>query len=110
MNLLDQHCQHSSTALDQEAIAELLPQVAGWALVDGKLVRDYTFRDYHATIAFVNAIAAMANEQDHHPELLVTYRHCNVTYVTHSAGNAVSENDFICAARANALFDRQAGA
>jgi 4a-hydroxytetrahydrobiopterin dehydratase len=110
MNLLEKNCAHTAVALDSDTIIELLPQVPGWSLMNGKLYRNFEFGDYHQTIAFVNALAAMVHQQDHHPELLVTYRHCAVSYLTHSAGNAVSENDFICAAKANAVYEQWAGA
>jgi 4a-hydroxytetrahydrobiopterin dehydratase len=110
MNLAGKHCIHGAPALDAAAIAALLPQVPGWQAENNKLVRSFEFSDYHHTIEFVNALAWMINGQDHHPELTVRYRHCIVSYSTHTAGNAISENDFICAARANAIYDQRAGA
>jgi 4a-hydroxytetrahydrobiopterin dehydratase len=110
MNLTGKHCIHGAPALDPAAIAALLPQVPGWEHENGRLQRSFEFRDYHETIEFVNALAFMVHAQDHHPELAVRYRHCIVAYTTHSAGNAVSENDFICAAKANALYEQRAGA
>jgi 4a-hydroxytetrahydrobiopterin dehydratase len=110
MSLTAKRCIHGAGALDQGAIAALLAQVSGWAIEDGRLVRSFEFRDYHETIEFVNALAWMTHAQDHHPDLTVRYRHCIVAYTTHSAGNALSENDFICAAKANAIYDQRAGA
>lgn len=110
MNLTGKHCIHGAPALDHAAIAALLPLVAGWEIENDRLVRSFELRDYHETIEFVNALAFMVHAQDHHPELTVRYRHCIVAYTTHSAGNAVSENDFICAARANAIYEQRAGA
>ncbi|MDB5917953.1 MAG: 4a-hydroxytetrahydrobiopterin dehydratase [Massilia sp.] len=104
MNLLDQHCIEGATALDAAAINQLLAQVPDWAVADGRLRRDFAFRNYHQTIDFVNALAAMIHGQDHHPELTVTYQHCIVNYNTHSAGGALSHNDFICAAKADAIY------
>jgi 4a-hydroxytetrahydrobiopterin dehydratase len=110
MNLTGKHCIHGAPALSDDAVAALLPQVAGWSIDSNRLVRNFEFRDYHETIEFVNALAFMIHGQDHHPELTVRYRHCVVAFTTHSAGNAVSGNDFICAARANAIYDQRAGA
>ena len=110
MNLTGKHCIHGAPALDATAIAALLPQVPGWEIENGRLQRSFELRDYHETIEFVNALAFMVHAQDHHPELKVSYRHCDVAWTTHSAGNAVSENDFICAARANAIYAQRAGA
>jgi 4a-hydroxytetrahydrobiopterin dehydratase len=102
--LVDQHCIEGAVALDAAAIDQLLPQVPDWSVVDGRLRRDFAFRNYHQTIDFVNALAAMIHQQDHHPELTVTYQHCIVNYNTHSAGGALSRNDFICAAKADAIY------
>ena len=110
MNLTGKHCIHGAPALDPAAIAALLPQVPGWQVEQARLVRSFEFHNYHETIEFVNALAWMIHGQDHHPELTVRYRHCVVAFTTHSAGNAVSENDFICAAKANAIYDQRAGA
>jgi 4a-hydroxytetrahydrobiopterin dehydratase len=110
MNLDGKHCIHGAPALDPATIAALLPQVPGWMVEDGQLKRDFGFRDYHETIEFVNALAWMIHAQDHHPDLAVRYRHCVVTFTTHSAGNALSENDFICAAKANLIYEQRAGA
>ena len=104
--LVDQHCIEGATALDAAAIDQLLLQVPDWSAVGGRLQRQFAFRDYHQTIDFVNTLAAMIHQQDHHPELTVTYRHCIVSYNTHSAGGAISQNDFICAARADAIYAR----
>ncbi len=82
-----------------------LPELTGWSLRDGALERSYAFRDYFDTIAFVNAIAWMVHGEDHHPELLVTYNRCTVRFNTHSVGG-ISENDFICAAKCDAVFGR----
>jgi len=61
----------------------------------------YTFKNYYQTMAFVNVIAQIAHQQDHHPDLLISYNHCTVIYSTHSVGG-LSINDFICAAKINA--------
>jgi 4a-hydroxytetrahydrobiopterin dehydratase len=110
MSLVDKRCTHGAQALDQAAIDALLLEVPGWTVKDDQLVRSFEFKDYHETIEFVNALAWMIHAQDHHPELTVRYRHCVVAYSTHTAGNKVSENDFICAAKANAIYNQRAGA
>jgi 4a-hydroxytetrahydrobiopterin dehydratase len=80
-----------------------LAQLDGWELVDGAISRRYEFKNYYATMAFVNAVAWIAHKEDHHPELQVSYRFCLVRYTTHAIGG-LSENDFICAAKADALM------
>jgi 4a-hydroxytetrahydrobiopterin dehydratase len=110
MSLVDKRCTHGADALDQAAIDALLLEVPGWEVRANQLVRSFELKDYHETIEFVNALAYMIHRQDHHPELTVRYRHCIAAFTTHSAGNAISENDFICAAKANALYDQRVGA
>ena len=90
--------------LTEASIRELLPQVPGWALVeDGHaLSRTFTFPDYYRTMSFVNALAHVANAENHHPDLGVHYDRCVVRFSTHDVGG-LSENDFICAAKADAL-------
>ena len=92
--------------LAEAQVRELLPQVAGWELAEGgkALVRTFNFKDYYRTMSFVNALAHMANREDHHPDLSVHYDRCVVRYSTHDAGG-LTENDFICAARASALAE-----
>jgi 4a-hydroxytetrahydrobiopterin dehydratase len=110
MSLADQHCRPVASALPADAVGALLPQVPGWAVHGGKLVRSFGFRNYYETLAFVNALAWFTHQEDHHPELTVGYQACTVSYATHSAGGALSDNDFICAAKANALYAQRAGA
>lgn len=78
--------------------------VPGWTTDGGALQRTFRFADYRATIAFANAVAQIAEQHDHHPELLVGYATCRVTWTTHSAGNTVTDKDLLCAAKANALY------
>jgi len=92
--------------LAEAQVRELLSQVDGWELAEGgkALVRTFGFKDYYRTMSFVNALAHMANREDHHPDLSVHYDRCVVRYSTHDAGG-LTENDFICAARASALAE-----
>ena len=66
------------------------------------LTREFTFRDFYRTMSFVNALAHIANIEDHHPDLEVGYNYCRVSYSTHAIGG-LSENDFICAAKIDQL-------
>ncbi|WP_187272340.1 4a-hydroxytetrahydrobiopterin dehydratase [Zeimonas arvi] len=85
-----------------------LSELAGWSFRHGAIERTYAFRDYHDTIAFVNALAWMVHSEDHHPDLQVGYNRCAVRWNTHSVGG-VSENDFVCAAKSDAVFARALG-
>ena len=103
MSLLERHCTLGAPALDAHGIRALLAQVPAWQASEGSIAREFDFADYRATIAFVNAIASMAETENHHPDMLVAFRRCTVTYTTHSAGG-LSGNDFICAAKADSLY------
>jgi 4a-hydroxytetrahydrobiopterin dehydratase len=107
MTLASLQCAHHVAALSEAALATLLQQVPQWSVQEGKLRRAFALRDYHQTIAFVNALAWMIHQQDHHPELLVSYKECVVSFNTHSVGGGLSENDFICAAKADALYQQR---
>jgi len=97
-------CEGGVPAYSSQQARELLQQLKGWLLEDGKLVKVYPFSNYHHTMAFVNALAWISHREDHHPDLAVGYNQCRVTYWTHAVGG-LSENDFICAAKCDALFD-----
>jgi 4a-hydroxytetrahydrobiopterin dehydratase len=101
--LLQRHCSPvNGAALTAEQLAPLLPDVPGWAVVDGALQRQFSFPDYGHTMAFVNAVAWLAQREDHHPDLLVSWGRCTVRWNTHSVAG-LSINDFICAAHVDAL-------
>jgi 4a-hydroxytetrahydrobiopterin dehydratase len=107
--LREQHCKpvaHGSSPLAPDTCQKLLSQLdPAWALSDDGLAlsRQFTFQDFHHTMAFVNAVAWIAHREDHHPELQVGYKHLRVDYTTHAAGG-LTENDFICAAHIDHLL------
>jgi 4a-hydroxytetrahydrobiopterin dehydratase len=84
-------------------ISELIGSLHGWTVDQGVLRKQFAFANYHETIAFVNAVAWVSHREDHHPDLEVGYNKCTVRYSTHSVGG-LSENDFICAAKLEALM------
>ncbi|KRG71894.1 pterin-4-alpha-carbinolamine dehydratase [Stenotrophomonas chelatiphaga] len=107
--LVQAHCiprRGNEHRLGQARLAELLPQVPGWELVENgqALQRTFRFKDYYHTLAFVNALAFIAHGEDHHPDLGVHYDRAVVRFSTHDVGG-LSENDFICAAKASALTE-----
>jgi len=107
--LLAQKCSHQLAALNQSEIDDRLCAVPGWTLEGGKLVKSYAFKNYYETLAFINAIAYVIHAEDHHPELTVTYNHCGVRFDTHSVNDGkggISQNDFICAAKVDAIFQQ----
>lgn len=98
-------CEGGVPPLDAAAAADLRRQVnARWELVnEGKALRAvFEFKNYYHTTAFVNAVAYIAHREDHHPDIAFGYKRCTVEYWTHAA-NGLTENDFICAAKIDAL-------
>ncbi len=80
----------------------LLGHAEGWEVADGQLAKTFQFEDHYQTMAFVNAVAWVSHREDHHPEMVVGYNTCAVSYSTHSIGG-LSENDFICSAKVDHL-------
>ena len=101
-----QPCEGGVEPLDRRAAQNLLPQAGGWELdADTKAIsRTFGFKNFYQTMGFVNAVAWIANREDHHPDLEVGYKRCRVRYSTHAIGG-LSMNDFICAAKINELID-----
>ena len=78
-------------------------QALGWRLIDGALEKTYAFKNYHETIGFVNALAFIANAENHHPDLAVSFSKCTVRFNTHDV-KGISVSDFFCASKADALL------
>ena len=98
-------CEGGVTPLTPVQARELLAQLAGgWALSEDAhaLRREFRFRDFYRTMSFVNALAHIANIEDHHPDLEVGYNYCRVTFTTHAI-RGLSENDFVCAAKVDLI-------
>ncbi|BDG09347.1 4a-hydroxytetrahydrobiopterin dehydratase [Anaeromyxobacter paludicola] len=96
-------CEGGVPAIPAERAAALLGTLDGWSLRDGKLWKQLRFRDFREAIRFVDAAAEVAEAEGHHPDLsLHDYRLLDVTLSTHAIGG-LSENDFILAAKLDAL-------
>jgi 4a-hydroxytetrahydrobiopterin dehydratase len=94
-------CEGGVPALAHAKAKALTGKLAsGWQLAaDSRSIRrEFKFKDFYRTMSFVNALAHVANIEDHHPDLEVGYNYCRVLYTTHAVGG-LSENDFICAAK-----------
>ena len=103
-DLLTQKCRarEGTSAMSEAVIDQHLAQVSGWRLADGAIEKTFEFKNFHETVAFVNALAWICHAEDHHPELSVGYSRCVARFNTHSVGG-ISVNDFICAAKVDAL-------
>ncbi len=75
----------SQQTLSEEAIGELIDNHPEWALEDGKLVRYWTFRDFVEALAFVNRVAQLAEEAQHHPDIDIRYNRVKLALVSHDA-------------------------
>ncbi len=105
-DLTDKHCKPCEGGvppLTEKEARDLLKQLDGWELGDKRISKTFTFKNYYQTIAFVNAVAWMTHREDHHPDMTVGYSKCRMEYSTHAIGG-LSDNDFICAAKVDALF------
>ncbi|OGS92280.1 MAG: 4a-hydroxytetrahydrobiopterin dehydratase [Gallionellales bacterium GWA2_60_18] len=96
-------CEGGVPPLTQAEADTLMKQLDGWQQHGQVIAKTYPFKDYYRTIAFVNAVAWVSHQEGHHPNLTVTYNSCRVEYSTHAIGG-LSENDFICAAKVDALL------
>lgn len=98
-------CEGGVPPLSPEESRDLLGKLSGWELAqdNSEISRTFRFKNFHQTMAFVNALAWIAHQEDHHPDLEVGYSRCTVRYSTHAIGG-LSENDFICAAKVDALL------
>ncbi len=111
MELTQKHCQPCEGGVAPYTVEAgeggAHPALARLAPVeDGKAIRrEFGFRDFYHTMSFVNALAHLANIEDHHPDLEVGYSYCRVRFSTHAIGG-LSENDFICAAKLDRIPQR----
>jgi len=101
-DFLAQRCQARSGAMSPAAVHDHLAQLSGWRDAGGAIEKTFAFKGWLETVAFVDAVAWLCHVEDHHPELAVRFDHCVVRFSTHSAGG-ISANDFICAAKVDAL-------
>lgn len=97
-------CEGGVAPMDGDQARSMLTELEDWELNEAgkEISRTFKFKNYYETMAFVNALAWIAHREDHHPDLLVGYNRVQVRFSTHSIGG-LSENDFICAAKIDAL-------
>ena len=100
--LAELHCAPGAPRLTPADLEAVTPLLDGWSRGAASIEKQFTFADFHATIGFVNALAWIANREDHHPELRVSFNRCVVAWSTHDAGG-VTRNDVICAAQTDRL-------
>ena len=96
-------CEGGTSPLDDDIVRRYLDDLSGWIIDGNSIFKKFEFKNYYQTISFVNAVAWIAHNENHHPDMEVSYRACNIRYSTHAI-NGLSENDFICAAKVAALI------
>lgn len=100
-------CEGIGEALNREQIDLMLPQIsAEWEVSSDAITiqRNFSFENFHETMAFVNAIAWSAHRENHHPDIEFGYNYCRVRFMTHAL-QGLSQNDFICAAKIDQILD-----
>ncbi|MGE5089165.1 MAG: 4a-hydroxytetrahydrobiopterin dehydratase [Candidatus Levyibacteriota bacterium] len=97
------HCAAGAVRLSAAELTSALAGLPGWSRQGEAITKTLAFGDYHETIGFVNALAFLANRENHHPDLQVSYNRCTVAWSTHDAGG-VTRNDLICAAKVERLL------
>jgi len=95
-------CEGGVPPMTDDQVKEMLKFAPGWQHSGGAIERTFFFKNYYETVAFVNAVAWIAHQEDHHPAIEFGYKSCRIRYNTHAI-KGISENDFICAAKVNAL-------
>jgi len=89
--------------LTEAEVQEQLPNLPGWQLIGGALVRGFTFPDFTAAMHFVNAIAALAEQADHHPDIDIRYNRVRLSLLSHDAGG-ITNRDISMTKRINQKF------
>ena len=99
-------CTSDTPTLSRTETTRYLSAMQEWQLSENnsRITRRFNFKNFHHTMAFINAMAWLAHQEDHHPDFSAGYQHCLVSFTTHAIGG-LSENDFICAAKVDTLMN-----
>ena len=95
-------CEGNQEPMDDKTIQNMLKTIDGWAYDGGLIVKTFSFKNFYQTMEFANAVAWIVNNEDHHPDLQLSYKKCVITFKTHSI-DGISENDFIWDAKIDVL-------
>lgn len=97
-------CEGGVPPLAPETVAKMIAALDGWQLDGGTAIRRrFTFKGFAKAVELANLAAWLGNRQGHHPDITFGWGYCEVRFTTHTAGG-LTENDFICAARLDALL------
>lgn len=106
MKLSDENCKPvmaGNSVLSDQIVKELAVQIPGWTLRGKSIEREFQFKDFKGSIAFVNKVADLAERQNHHPDICIYYSKVKLVLSTHKIGG-LSRNDFILAAKIDQLI------
>lgn len=92
-------------SLNETEIKQKLKEIPGWEYRDNKLAREFKFKDFNYSLNFIDSLAEIFEETDHHPDIHIYYSRVIFELNTHSAGNKVTEIDFIVAAEINRVYN-----
>jgi 4a-hydroxytetrahydrobiopterin dehydratase len=95
-------CEKGQPKLDAGQVRELIGQIKGWDATGDRLKKAFAFKDFVTAMEFLNRVAEVAESEQHHPDFSVHYNKVDFTIWTHDVGG-LSENDFILAAKIDAL-------
>jgi 4a-hydroxytetrahydrobiopterin dehydratase len=110
MKLAEQACkpvQTGTAPLSHKETEELLREIPQWSLSGKSIQREYRFNDFRQSMDFVNNVASIANDQDHHPDIFISYNKVRLILSTHKI-LGLSLNDFIMAAKIDLLTVQRA--
>jgi len=98
-------CEGGVAPMNRAEAEAMMDQVPGWELSEDAttLTRRFEFKGFYKCVSFINAMAWIANSENHHPDFSAGYNYCEVNFTTHAI-DGLSENDFICAAKINELM------
>jgi 4a-hydroxytetrahydrobiopterin dehydratase len=103
MRLADEHCRSDAKELSETEIDELASQVPEWDLDDDVLESELEFESFDEAMSFVNQVAEIAKQENHHPDIYISYTDVALTLTTHKVGG-LTRNDFIMAAKIDQLL------
>lgn len=100
-----QSCENATAPMTQPVIEAHMSHLHEWDVTEehDAIYKTFTFKNFYETMAFANAVAWIANTENHHPDIELTYNTCSVIWYTHSV-SGLSENDFICASKVDQLL------
>jgi len=110
MNLYEQHClaETSPQLLAKEQLDQYLDEIPQRNSSENKtrIARAFKFKDYHQTLLFINAVAVIVKQENHHPDITFAYNNCSISFTTYSA-TGITLFDLICAAQIDQLLSKQ---